>query len=503
MSDRKVFQRALVMLAALGVLSVRCGMTLACDAPDQDLKEQIRVLQQKVEELTRRVDAQEQQAARDAKPAADDGGSSPKQTASNASGPRSLTWNGITLYGTIDVGVAYLSHGAPLSPTYGPGLPFTLQSYSNHPITSLAPNGLSQSRVGVSGVEPLGVWDLEGIFKLETGFNPTSGRLTDGPRSLLDNNGRPNNNKVTASDSSRAGQAFQGAAYAGVSSSSLGTLTFGRQNSLMSDDLLKYDPQVQSQAFSPIGYSGASGGLGDTEDKALDDVLKYSFAYGPARLAVLYQFGSRGFVPEGAESVDLGFDYAGLSVDALYGKVRGAVNATSLTAAQNAVAPGTLAATVSDNTAYAFTASYTFKPIKIYVGLERMQFANPDDPLPNNTVTIGGYVLSAVNNTTYSINRILYYSWAGVRYSVTPQLDVTAAYYHFRQDSYSASRCSTDALSSCAGTFHDASVVADYRWTRRFDAYAGVNYSSASDGLAAGFLYNVAWAPMIGVRFSF
>src|SRR4051794_37099241 len=56
--------------------------------------------------------------------------------------PQSLSWNGITLYGTIDVGIAYVSHGAPLSPTYGPGLPFTLSSYSNHPITSLAPNGL-------------------------------------------------------------------------------------------------------------------------------------------------------------------------------------------------------------------------------------------------------------------------------------------------------------------------------------------------------------------------
>ena len=55
-------------------------------------------------------------------------------------------------------------------------------------------------------------------------------------------------------------------------------LTFGRQNSLMADDLLKYDPQLQSQAFSPIGYAGTSGGLGDTEDKALDDMIKYTYA---------------------------------------------------------------------------------------------------------------------------------------------------------------------------------------------------------------------------------
>ena len=45
--------------------------------------------------------------------------------------------------------------------------------------------------------------------------------------------------------------------------------------------------------------------------------------------------------------------------------------------------------------------------------------------------------------------------------------------------------------------------VADYRWTRRFDTYAGVSYSAASNGLASGFLYKNDWAPMIGGRFNF
>jgi predicted porin len=320
---------------------------------------------------------------------------------------------------------------------------------------------------------------------------------------LIDNNGRALNNRVTASDSSRAGQPFQGAAYAGISSSLLGTLTFGRQNSLMADNLTRYDPQLQSQAFSPIGYSGTSGGLGDTEDKALDQVMKYTFAYGPARLAVLYQFGSRGFVPEGSESVDVGVDYAGLSVDALYGKVRGAVNAASLNATQNTAAPGTLAGTVSDNTTYSLLSSYTLKPIKVYAGYEHIRYANPEDPLPNGTVTIGGYVLSTVSNTTYTINKILEYSWAGVRYSATQKLDMTLAYYHFKQNSFAANHCADRSATTCSGLFHDASFVADYRWTRRFDTYAGANYSSGSDGLVSGFLYNVDWAPMLGVRFNF
>ena len=505
MRDRKGFRRSVAMLATLGFLAARSFPTQAADPSQQELQDQIRALQQKVEELSKKVNGEKPAAAGTAQsgPAQGSSANTGGKGAPEPSGPPPLTWNGITLYGTVDAGVAYISHGAPLSPTYAAGLPYVLSNYSNHPITSIAPNGLSQSRLGISGVEPLGVGDLKAVFKLETGFNPTSGRLTDGPKSLIDNNGRAANNKVTGADSSRAGQPFEGAAYAGISSVSLGTLTFGRVNSLMADNLNKYDPQLQANAFSPIAFSGVSGGLGDTEDKALDDSLKYNLTYGPVRFAVLYQFGSRGVVPEGSESVDLGFDYSGLSVDALYGKVRGAVAVASLNAAQNAAAPGTLAATISDNTAYSLLASYTLKPIKMYFGYEHIKYANPQDPLPVNSVTIGGYVLSVVNNTAFTINKVLDYSWGGVRYAVTNRLDLTAAYYHFKQNSYAANHCSDTSAGSCSGIFHDASLVADYRWTRRFDTYAGVNYSSGSDGLASGFLFNVAWSPMIGARFSF
>jgi predicted porin/outer membrane murein-binding lipoprotein Lpp len=510
MTDRKAARRLAASLVGLCALAGYAGQALADDTSNQDLRDQVKALQQKVEELSRKVNAQSSTANEAPKTAVEQSptpnravNAKEAEAPPKSAGPQPITWNGITLYGTIDVGVAYLTHGAPLSPTYGPGLPFVVQNFSNHPLTSLAPNGLSQSKVGISGVEPLGVGDLKGIFKLETGFNPTSGRLTDGPKSLIDNNGRTNATKSTNSDSSRAGQPFQGAAYAGIASNTFGTLTFGRQNSLMADGLIKYDPQLQAQAFSPIAYSGTSGGLGDTEDKALDDMLKYNYSYGPARIAVLYQFGSRGFVPEGSESVDIGADYAGLSVDALYGKVRGAVAAASLSAAQNATAPGTLAATISDNTVYSFMASYTMKPVKFYAGYEHIRYANPEDPLPAGTVTIGGYVLSTVNNTAYNINKVLEYSWAGVRYSITQKFDMTAAYYHFKQNSYAANHCSNTSAGSCSGLFHDGSFVADYRWTRRFDSYAGVNYSSGSNGLASGFLYNTDWAPMIGVRFNF
>ncbi len=424
-------------------------------------------------------------------------------SAPNPSSPPPLTWFGVTLYGVVDVGVAHLSHGAPASNTYGPGLPYIVQNFSNSSMTSVAGNGLSQSKLGLSGVEPIGSLDLRAIFKLETGFQPTTGRLTDGPKSLIDNNGRANADKVTAGDSARAGQPFQGAAFAGMSSAMFGTLTFGRQNSLMADDLMKYDPQLQSQAFSPIGYSGAAGGLGDTEDKILDDSLKYAVGYGPVHLAALYQFHSPDSVPGGSESLDVGLDYAGLSVDLLWGRVHDAISAASLTAAQNTAAPGTLAATASDNTAYAILARYALRPIKIYAGYEHMTYANPKDPLPNGKVAIGGYVLSTINDTAFTIHKALQYAWIGARYSIIPSLDVSGAYYQFRQNSYNTNGCANTSSGSCSGLYHDASLVADYKLSLRFDVYGGVNYSRAMDGMASGFLNDRNWTSMLGIRFVF
>ncbi len=109
-------------------------------------------------------------------------------------------------------------------------------------------------------------------------------------------------------------------AYAGVSSKTFGTLTFGRHNGLMLDLLTKYDPQQQSQAFSPIGLSGTAGGLGDTESNRLDNSLKYQLQIGPVRFAYLHGFGSDGYWPQNSNEVTLGMDLAGFSIDALYGR---------------------------------------------------------------------------------------------------------------------------------------------------------------------------------------
>jgi predicted porin len=490
------------ILAAMGVsaaLAAAPGAVFADNASDiQALKDQVRAMQQKIDQLSGPSGATSAsvQASPNTAPLDE-----PKRKDTPA-----LTYAGVTLYGTVDVGIAYLTHGAPLSQTWAPGLPYFVQNFSNHSILSAGPNGLSQSKVGLSGVEPL--WgDWTGVFRLETGFDPTSGRLTDGPASLVADNGRAAATKISAGDSSRAGQPFQGAAYVGLSSKTFGTLTFGRQNTLMSEALSKYDPQLQSNAFSPIALQGTAGGFGDTQDRIFDNSVKYVINVGPAHAAIIHEFGSDGFVPEQSNEVSIGADIAGLSVDAIYGKVHGAIAAASLTAAQvPTVTPGSLAATISDNTGYGALGSYNMKeifPIKFYAGWERIKFNNPDHAIPAQTQDIGGYILSIVNNTAFNIQKILQISWAGARYTPIPQLDLSAAYYQYNQKSFAANGCHNTSAASCAGELHDASLVADYHWTKRFDTYAGVNYSIVQNGLANGYLFTSDWTPMVGVRFNF
>src|ERR1700675_4560932 len=42
-----------------------------------------------------------------------------------------LTWSGITVYGTIDGGVTWRSHGAPFNGTSAVGADYLIQKYSN------------------------------------------------------------------------------------------------------------------------------------------------------------------------------------------------------------------------------------------------------------------------------------------------------------------------------------------------------------------------------------
>ena len=101
-----------------------------------------------------------------------------------------LTYMGITLYGQIDVGGDYMSHGEAFNSAYPNGIQQLISKFSQGARWSPAPNGLSQSNVGIKIKEEFAPgWSIVG--DANTGFDPYSFWLANGPRSQVENNWLP------------------------------------------------------------------------------------------------------------------------------------------------------------------------------------------------------------------------------------------------------------------------------------------------------------------------
>lgn len=139
--------------------------------------------------------------------------------------------NSVALYGVIDEGLNYTSNA------------------DGRPGYQLVSGDSWGSRWGIKGNEDLG-GGLSAIFRLESGFNLNSGSLAQG------------------------GRLFGRQAYVGLSSTKLGTLTFGRQ----------YDPGLEMWGMN---FTAAGGSIGDLAahpfdndnadyDYRVDNAVKYA-----------------------------------------------------------------------------------------------------------------------------------------------------------------------------------------------------------------------------------
>ena len=436
-----------------------------------------------------------------------------------------LSWYGITVYGTVDTGVTWLSHGTRFSGTYVAGEEYLISKNSNGARWGLGPNALSQSNIGIKGNKEFAPgWAF--VFDLQAGFNPYSLRLADGPGSVAQNAGVPLTIQNANADSSRAGQFYNSLGYVGVSSPTFGTLTFFRQNSLTLDGVIGYDPLGASYAFSPIGYQGITCGVGDTEACRFSTSAKYRVNIGPLRAAALWQFGGyeQNNGSKGAYQFQVGGDIPNLangvlSLDAIYSHVKDVVSiglaGNPVDAAGNPLPPflpQVLTATISDNTSVMLLARYTNGPLKLFGGYEWIQFAPPSDrqtafnDISGDFICLGcaAFNNTNINNTAFATHdRILQIFWTGAKYAVTDNLDVMGGYYHYLQNSFGAVGCSTAALSTCSGTLDAVSFAVDWKFSAKFDAYAGFMYSQVRNGLANGFLHHNMIDPTAGLRFRF
>ncbi len=466
-----------------------------------------------------------------------------------------LTWHGITLYGTYDVGVGWVSHGLPQSAYNYEGSSLVNRNASSSRFL-VEPNNLSQTGFGIRGKEKFAPgWSV--VFNASTGINPQSGQLANASRTDIDDNGLPRASYSEAIDGARAGQPFNDEYYGGVSSENFGTLTFGRQRSLGTDNMLQYDPANGAYAFSYIGYNGTLAGGGDTEDSRWDDAVKYRLIHGPVHVAAMGKFadGNGGCYSASANwtaatctaekphNTAYGFDVGGnhkrFYADAVYQRYNQAIsvlnpllgpqspspagqyqsttdsiNTNPIAGANILATTNTLYGIVTDNKAIMGTGKYTGEQFKFYVGYEYIQLNNPKHPLGVGATDQGGYLLSGVEDNNLDSTRTLQIWWTGVKYSYDPKTDITLSFYEQVQNDFRVpSTCSATAgfRASCAGTLNEASLYSNHHFTKRFDGFAGLAYSYVTGGVAIAiphgpgvpYLHNSNFAPTIGGRFSF
>lgn len=422
-----------------------------------------------------------------------------------------LSYYGVTVYGAIDMGVGWESHGAPLNDSLISGVQELIGKNGNRSLWLATPGGLSQSLIGVKAKEEVAP-ETYFIADWSFAYDPYTMTPANGPKSFYQNNGLPLAEQSAVGNSSRAGQFYNGALNAGVSNSTFGTLTVGRLNSLTLDGVIDYDPMGASFAYSVIGWSGVTAGVGNTEDARLTTGVKYRGNIGNFRVATVYQAGgydlnngAQGqFQAGGGADFDLG-PYGKLSTDAILAYEKGAVASGILTAAQNALYPGTMPATISDNRGLMLLGKWTMDRYLVSAGYELIETENPSSPQLSNFTDISGYTVVAanINNTAYFHPRYLNVMWIGGRYKITPTLDTGAAYYHYIQNSYGRVSCGDSSRPTCSGTLDEISWDIDWQFAKKFDAYAGVMFTEVHDGLSSGYLHGQNLAPTVGLRMRF
>jgi predicted porin len=428
-----------------------------------------------------------------------------------------LTYAGITLYGTVDMGVGYDKFGAPWNPTAHFGDNYMISKAGRPNIYELAPNGLSQSNIGVKVNEPLAYgWSFVG--QAETGFDPYSLELANGPGAQFENNMVPFSRQSSSADSARAGQWDNSQLFIGVSNPTYGTLTFGRVNSLTLDGVNAYDPMGGSYAFSVIGFSGTTAGDGRTEDTRSNTAFKYRVTVGNFRAAALAQVGGwqQGNGSTQYYQGQVGFDAYHFSFDAIGSWGQDVVSLSTLasTAFIPPATPDFLASTVSNTASIMLLGKYTWNQFTFFGGFEDIQYTNPTSNLAkagNVFTDIGGNTFTNGGNKFFTPEWFQVY-WTGAKYAFTPDLVGTVAYYRYNQDFYQSAavpiaNCSNSSHSNCSGYMNAVSGLIDYRFgfAHKFDIYAGAMFSEVDGGLANGYQNggHVNIDPTVGLRFRF
>ncbi|MDM8358229.1 porin [Pandoraea communis] len=352
-----------------------------------------------------------------------------------------LAQSNVQLYGLIDSGVEFLTNADKNA------------AGNTVNLTRITSGNLAGSRWGIKGTEDLGGGN-KALFLIESGFNLGNGQSLQG------------------------GREFGRLAYVGLSNSSFGTVTIGRQGGVFLDWVSKFNPlnnavyaiKMQDTAFSD----------------RLDNSLRYTARLGAFEGMVQYSKGyddvSFGGAKPGdnrrAQVVDAGMRYANgpLSFVLAYDQKNG-----GSTLPNAAMTPKVGGYEGNIDRRIAAAVRYSLQNVDLYVGYRYL-----------NAKAIH---LSALNKSPVEASS---YYWLGTKWHAMPALDLSATAMY--QDFYGTNR---DPLSF--------QVSADYNFSKRTDAYVNLGYvvnRNGSDLGLNGFGNNVVagknqFGTMAGIKHTF
>lgn len=316
----------------------------------------------------------------------------------------------VTLYGLIDEGLTYTSN---------------VGGHSNWELMSGEAQG---SRWGIKGSEDLG-GGLQAVFRLENGFDASSGRLMEG------------------------GRMFGRQAYVGMSKDGVGSLTFGRQ----------YDSLVEF--LGPLTANGNWGGFmfdhpfgNDNTDNffRLDNAVQFNSAnWSGFQLSTTYAFSNSAgqFSKNNAQSVGAGYTNGPLTIGAGYLNV-------------NDPGANTVGAVTTDDAGFLASRQTVYGAgLSYQIGQSTLGFVYTHTDLKDPTsfqyisgsIVPPGQTLSSLKFDNFEVN---------ATYFVTPALMVGGMYY-YTQGKLDASQSNAKLHWQMFG------LIADYSLSKRTDVYIG------------------------------